>query len=607
MKIYDDLKPLESRLAVLEVVLGIFFGILVGAFWVLQVLRNDYYCALSEENRIRESLIAAPRGLILDRNHRVLVENRPSFSIVLVRENMRDLGAALEKVRRIPFLDINTVLARLHKYRSLPPFMPIVIKEDVGPAEVAFVEARRLELPELAVKVEFKRYYRTGGGSAHILGYVSEISERQLALPAYHGLGPGDLIGQAGIERRYDSILRGTDGKSREVVNSKGRKITELERVEPAAGRTIVLSVDTDLMDSLESAMSGKVGSGVVLDTRTGEVLAMVSLPGYDPNSITGHCSQQDWVSIVSNPDHPLQNRAINNLYSPGSVFKLTVAIGALEEGVITPSTTVFCPGSATIYGHTFHCWKAGGHGSMNLRSAITNSCNVYFYQVGKKLGIEKIAQYAKALGFGSATGIDLPGEEGGLVPDPDWKKRVRGTAWYAGETISIAIGQGSLLVSPMQMAYHAALIASSGRTFKPHLLHSYYDTNRQVFPSEPGEGVRALAVAEPAFDVVRDGMWGVVNQGGTGGRAAIPGMDVCGKTGTVQLASKANIKNPQAPKRDLQVHSWFIGFAPRQKPEVAIAVFIEHGGAGGEAAAPVAKAVLETYFELHDRSKASS
>ncbi len=607
MKIYDDLKPLESRLWLIEVTIIVCFTILCCSFWYLQVLRSEYYRTLSEENRIREAVIPAPRGLVLDRENRILVENRPSFSIVLQRESITDLAQTLENIRRVPFLDITAVLARLNKYRGLPSFVPIIIKEDVGPAEVAFIEARRLELPELAVKVEFKRYYRDTAATSHILGYVNEINESQLHYPAYKSLRPGDLVGQAGIEKRYDSLLRGVDGRAREVVNSRGRKIAELDRTEPIPGHTLVLTVDTELMKVLEEAMRGKVGSAVVLDARSGELLAMVSMPAYDPNAFAGHFSREDWSSILLDPNHPLQNRAIHNLYSPGSVFKLTVALAALQEGVITPSTAFFCPGYVSVYGHTFHCNKAGGHGAMDLKSAIVNSCNVYFYQVGKKLGIERIAKYAHLLGFGEPTGVDLPGEEPGLIPDPEWKKRVHGADWYGGETISVAIGQGSLLVSPMQMAYHAALVATSGSTFRPHLLRSYADSNGQVYPHEVTEGRRSLAIDNQYFDTVRKAMWGVVNQGGTGYRAAVQGHDVCGKTGTVQLASKTNIRNPKAPPSELAVHSWFIGFAPLDAPEIAVAVFIEHGGAGGEAAAPIARVAFETYFALHDRSKASS
>lgn len=608
MKIYDDLKPLEARLGILELGVASCFVVLASTFWYLQVLQTQYYRMLSEENRIREAVVQAPRGLVLDRNRRVIAENRPSFSIVLQREAIVDLAATLDKIRRIPFLSIDTVLASLNKYRGLPSFVPIVVKEDADPAEVAFIEARRLELPELSVKVEFRRYYRSGQATSHLMGYVGEVSEAQLRQPPYKNLRPGDLVGQAGFERRYDSILRGVDGQSREIVNSRGRKISELDRIEPVPGHTVMLSIDMRITEALQQALAGKAGSAVVLDVRSGEVLAMVSEPSYDANTFTGHFSQDEWRSILANPEHPLQDRTIQNVHPAGSVFKLTVAIGALQEGIITPSTVFTCPGTATIYGHTFHCWKAGGHGAMNLRSAIINSCNVYFYQAGKRLGIDNIARYARLLGFGSPTGVDLPGEEPGLVPDPAWKMQARGTEWYPGETISVAIGQGSLLVSPMQMAYHASIIASSGHAIRPHLLRSYWTDSGQVFPFDPREGVRSVDVGGPVFEEVRKDMWGVVNESGTGSRASVRGFDVCGKTGTVQVASKANIKNPATADPSLKVHSWFIGFAPLAHPEVAVAVFVEHGGTGGEAAAPIARVAFETYFNLKDdRSKSSS
>lgn len=608
MKIYDDLKPLELRLSVLEIMAACLLGTLACSFWYLQILRADHYRVLSEENRLREAIIQAPRGLILDRNRRLIAENRPSFSIVLEREAIVDLQTTLEKIRRIPFLSVDTVLAGMNKFKTQPSFVPIVVKEDASAAEVAFIEARRMELPELASKVDFKRYYPAPASTSHVLGHVGEITESQLKHASFKTLRPGDLVGQAGLEKQYDAILRGIPGESREVVNSRGRKISELDRVEPRPGHTLMLTLDMRIMDALDSAFQDGVGGAVMIDVKSGEVLAMISRPSFDPNFFTGPFSREEWVSLISNPDHPLQNRTINNTYPAGSVFKLTVALGALSEKIITPSTAFFCPGYATIYGHTFHCWNAGGHGTVSLSTAISHSCNVYFYQVGKKLGIENIARYARMLGFGSPTGVDMPGEQPGLVPDPEWKLRTRGAEWYPGETISVAIGQGSLLVSPMQMAHHASIIASSGRALRPHLARSWSDEAGQVFPYEAAERTSTVAIAEAAFASVRQGMWGAVNDvGGTGFRAKVAGRDVCGKTGTVQVASKANIRNPNSAGRELKVHSWFVGFAPFQNPEVALAVFVEHGGTGGEAAAPIARAALEAYFSFNDRSQASS
>jgi penicillin-binding protein 2 len=587
VRIYEDLRVVQSRLAVVQTVVAALLVLLAFAFWNLQVVRRSYFKNLAENNRTRAVTIAAPRGPLLDRQGRVLVENRPSFNVVLTPEHSRDLDATISRVARV--LRVGEAQIRERLARREPPFRHVVLRTDASLEDVAAVEARRSELSEVSVEVVPLRSYPLAAAAAHTLGRVGEVSERQLQQPEFAGLEPGALVGQAGLESQYNRSLMGKDGHRRVIVNSRGLEEEEAERVEPEDGPPLTLTLDAELQKATEAAFRGRAGSAVALDPETGEILALTSTPAYDPNRFTTGIDTALWQKLTSDPETPLMNRVIQGLYAPGSTFKVAAAVAALEEGVVTPSTSVYCPGYYAVYGTVFRCARAGGHGVVSLQRAIALSCNVFFYQVGVKLEITRLARWAKRLGLGSATGVDLPYEAAGLMPDPEWKLRVQKMPWYAGETVSVAIGQGQVTATPLQLARLAAVIANGGRLVRPHLVKSIGGVPVPWTP--PGDaGLKPETVR-----LVREGMRGVVAEG-TGWRARLASLEVAGKTGSAQVVGHARLaRDPKSPK--LLPHGWFICFAPADEPRIAMAVLIEHGGSGGESAAPVAREILARYF----------
>ncbi|HSD65100.1 MAG TPA: penicillin-binding protein 2, partial [Vicinamibacteria bacterium] len=442
MRIYEDLRVVQSRLAVLQALVVALVALLVIQFWNLQVIRARHFRELAENNRSRLVTLAAPRGALLDREGHVLVGNRPSFNVVLVPEHAVDLDRVVARLAAALGGGEAAIRERLARRQ---PYRPVVVKVDAPLADVAALEARRLELPEVSVEVVPLRSYPLASAAAHALGRVGEISERQLDLPEHKGLAPGSLVGQAGLESRYNRELMGQDGFRRVIVNSRGLEVQEAERQAPVDGPSLTLSIDASLQAAVEKAFEGRAGSAVALDPETGEILAMTSTPAYDPNEFTTGIDASSWASLAQDPQTPLMNRVIQGTYSPGSTFKVIASTAALEEGVITPATTFYCPGYLAVYNTVFHCSNPRGHGVMDLRRAIANSCNVYFFQVGIRLEISRLAKWAKLMGLGVPTGIDLPAEVSGLMPSPEWKMRVFKTPWYAGETVSVAIGQGQV------------------------------------------------------------------------------------------------------------------------------------------------------------------
>ena len=517
----------------------------------------------------------------------MLVENRPSFNVVLTPEHSRDLDDAVVRVARVLGVGEGQIRERLA--RRAVPFRQVVLKTDAALQDVAAVLARRRELPEVSVEVVPLRSYPLASAAAHTLGRVGEVSDKQLQQPEFQGLEAGNLVGQAGLESQYNRRLMGKDGLRRVIVNSRGLEVEEAERLEPHDGPALTLTLDADLQKATEAAFQGRAGSAVALDPETGEILALTSTPAYDPNRFTTGIEPALWQKLTTDPDTPLMNRVIQGTYAPGSTFKVVAATAALEEGVITPSTTVYCPGYYSVYGTVFRCHKAAGHGVVDVHKALSQSCNVFFYQAGVKLEITRLAAWAKKLGLGSITGIDLPHEASGLMPSPEWKQRVLKLPWYGGETVSVAIGQGQVSVTPLQMARLAAVIANGGRLVQPHLVKS---VGGVPVPWEPPHDI---GLKPETIRIVREGMRSVVAEG-TGWRARIPGMEIAGKTGSAQVVAHARLaKDPKSPK--LMPHGWFICFAPADKPRIAMAVLVEHGGSGGEAAAPVAHEILARYF----------
>lgn len=598
MRLLNDNRALLSKVRILQVIVYVCFFGLACQLWRLQIIRGRDYHEMAERNRTRVLSIPAPRGIIRDREGRPLVSNRPAFNIVLTRENLKNLESTLDFLERELQLERESVLARIRKFEKSPLFRPVTIKEDVSWLDLGTAEAHAREHPELSISQEPRRLYPLGSVAAHVLGYVGEVSERQLSDPEFPNARPGELVGKQGVERVYNSVLTGIDGERRVVVNSLGRVIKILEKKDATPGQEIRLSLDLDLQMVAEKQMESKVGALIAMDPNTGEILAMVSRPAFDPNSFIGRISSEDWQELINDPASPFTNRAIQGCYSPGSIFKIIMAYAGLQEGAIERTDWIFCNGQMEMYDHVFHCSHRGGHGFVNVNLAIQNSCNIFFYQLGKEMGIETIARYARQMGLGDKTQVDLPSERTGVVPDPQWKLKKFGRRWYAGETVTVAIGQGALSATPLQLVKAIGEVATGGRVVRPHLRLG----DPQMQTLLVSESTREFSSEHR--EALRDAMWRVVNSTGTGQLAAVAGMDVCGKTGTVQVISKEKRANLGLPQGNAQVgstefddHAWFVGFAPKSSPEIAIAVLVEHGGVGGTTAAPIAAEVLREFF----------
>ncbi len=588
MRIYEDLRGLQRRVAVVQtlVVLGVL--VVTVYFWHLQVLQGKKYRELAENNRIRSVPIPAPRGAFFDRNGRILAENRPSFNVVMSTENNGRLKESLERVGTLLDVDMAEIQARLVAHG--PRFRTVVVKADATDIDVATIDARRLEQPDTRVEPVPLRSYPLGAGPAHALGRVGEVKESQLDLPAFAGVEPGTVVGQDGLELQYNAEVMGRPGLRRIVVNSRGVEVAEAEKVLPVDGPSATLTLDVDLQRAFEEAMLGQSGSVIALEPETGEVLAYLSTPGYDPNLFSAGIKGADWQALNRDPEKPLINRVIQGQYPPGSTFKIISALAALQEGVITPSTRFFCPGHFSIYGTLFRCHKPGGHGSVDLKQAISLSCNVYFYNAGVRLEIERLSRYSKKLGLAAPTGIDLPHESSGIFQDPAWKMRTQKVRWFPAETVSVSIGQ-AMALTPVQLARVAAAVANGGRLVRPHLMKAI---GGKPFAAEaPVDlGFRPSVVA-----AVREAMIAVVSEG-TGQRAKLEGVAVGGKTGSAQVVTHARLEGNKK-LRAYQPHGWFMAFAPptNGKPGIAVAVLVDHGTAGGTSAAPIVGFALSRYY----------
>jgi penicillin-binding protein 2 len=584
----DDL---VARIRVLVAVVTGLIAMIGAGFWYVQLVRGDEYRQLAEENRLRKLPIQAPRGLIYDRHGRLLVENIPSYNLMLDRSRSVDLSRALAFAAGVLERQPAELAGILERYRAIPAFTPVLLAENLSLAQVARFGVNGLELPEFEVEVQHLRLYRHGSQTSAFLGYLGEVTQDEIERSG--GLyKSGDLVGKKGIEQTYDAALRGQDGELSVVVDSRGELIEEFRQRPAVPGKTLRLTIDLELQQEAARWLDGpeKVGAIVAMNPHNGEILALVSSPGYDSNLFARRLQVDDWQALLQDPYHPLQNRAIQNTYSPGSTFKIIMATAGLTEGVFNENTRVFCGGSGVFYGRRFRCWRKEGHGSMDARSAIKNSCDVFFYTLGQKLGIERIARYARIFGLESTTGIDIRGEKRGLVPDQAWSQKVRGFKWYPGETISVSIGQGPVLMTPLQMAVMTAMVANGGYRVTPHLVQ-----DADVPPAVH------VPLDARALRIVREGMWAVVNEpGGTAyGSARVPGADMAGKTGTVQVIAQAQRLKANALPFKYRDHAWFTSFAPLNNPEIVVVVFAEHGGSGSHSAAPIGQALYAKYFKI--------
>src|SRR6266851_1771727 len=567
-------------------------GVLLIGFWKLQVIDADRYSSLAERNRVRYIPVIAPRGRMLDRDGRVLVDNRPSFSVLLLRDDLAQVEKHLAGISDGLGIPIEDLRDQLNNSRNLPKFQPIVIKPDASQADIAFIESHRSDIPVLEMISVSRRRYLPGGFLAHAAGYVGEVSEQQMEA-SNSKFRPGDFVGKTGLERQYNDLLQGTDGMRRVVVNSIGKEVERLSTQEAIPGKQIQLTIDFDLQQIAEQSLGARPGAVVALDPRTGEVLAMASHPALDPNDFAVRISADDWKNLNEDRQKPLLNRAIQAQLAPGSVFKIVTATAMLEDHVPQENFTTFCPGYGTFYGRQFKCWvysaKTGArsHGVTNLHEAILKSCDVFFYTVGMHLGIDRLSYYGSKFGLGHKTGIDLPSEEPGLMPSAEWVERVFHRKWYPGETISVSTGQGAVTTTPLQLARMIGGIAMGGVFKQPHLLKDAANVGEERF-----------SISEPTVEKITDAMYGVVNQGGTGASLKLAGIELSGKSGTAQVIGYAERERVGKQKR-FEDNAWFVGYAPRRNPEIVIAVLVQESGKhGGEAAWPVVRDVIKAYYD---------
>jgi penicillin-binding protein 2 len=592
-----DEKVSEIRLTATQYIILAIFLILAYGLWRLQVMESSYYSLAAEKNRIRNVPVLAPRGKILDREGRIIVDNYPSFSALLLRDSSRDLTADADLIAQGLHLDPNEVRARIRHFSSMPQYQPIFLKEDITPDELQFIEAHRNELPELDTIMAHRRLYPRNGFMAHLIGYVGEVSEDMLNQPQFELYDPGDVVGISGVERQYNALLMGQNGSRQALVDSHGREVGRLGETPAVPGKQLKLTVDIDLQIAAEEALQGKNGAIVAMDPRTGEILAMASGPTFDPNDFAVHVSRDEWNKLVNDPDKPLLNKAIQAQLAPGSTFKIIMSVAGWQEG-IAQNMHVHCNGSADFYGRNYKCWVYflhQAHGDVDLEKAIYQSCDVFFYTLADRLGIERIAKYATMLGLGQKTGIDLPNEVSGVMPSEEWKIRNFKQKWFAGETISVGIGQGAIAVTPIQLIRAISAISMGGRMVVPHVVNPSGLPSGFVQTGNYTE-VKQIPINQDGWTYITDAMTKVLTPGGTAPSAAVPGVEIAGKTGSAQvvsLALRAKAKNAA----EFAQNGWFVGFTPRRNPDIIVCTLFQ-GGEHGKLAARLATQVIKAYVD---------
>jgi len=592
----SDIKP---RLWVLGVFVLIFFAALVLRLWYLQIIRGSYYRELSESNRVRIINIRPPRGVLFDRNGMPIAANTPSYTITFTPEDAKKTPGVREGLARILGISIGELDRKIQAEGNRNPYQPVRIKENASFAEVSEVEANKNDLPGVMVQVELRRFYPYGEFAAHAIGYIGKITPEQQETEEFQGLPPDFLIGQYGIEKAFDRTIRGEPGRKGVEVDAMGRHIRLLYTTEPVAGEDLVLTLDYKAQKAAEAGLEGKAGAIVALDPNNGEVLAMASRPGFDPNIFPLGLNADEWRYLTQDEGHPLNNRALQGQFPPGSTFKLAMSLAGLETGKASLTKSESCGGSFFFGNRTFHCWNKKGHGTVALHKAIVESCDVYFYKLGDAMGIDNIAKYCRYLGLGTETGVGLR-EKPGLIPSTEWKEKVRHDKWYAGETISCSIGQGYVSVTPIQLARMAATITNGGVLYQPQVVRAikYKDERGTMF--FPPVVLGNLPVNKANLEIIRDGMRGVVEEpGGTAHGAKSEYVTVGGKTGTAQVIGLG-----KGGGKKFGDHAWFVAVAPVENPKIAVCVLVEHGGHGGSAAAPLAKQVIEAYLRVDEESR---
>jgi len=596
-----EIADYRQRFKLIFAIVLIALSLLILRLWYLQVIKGSELRQRSENNSLRLRKINPLRGMILDIHGNVLVDNQTSFDLIYIPNRPEDkqrVGSALSTLYTSRSWKLPDDFSLLEKAR---PFIPSKIDRNISREKLALIETRSLELPGVAIEVVPIRKYLAGEMIAHIVGYVSEVSQEELE-KSKGAYSSGDMVGKSGIEKYYDAYLRGKNGAEQVEVNALGKAVRGLGKIDPVSGHNLVLTIDAYIQKVAWEAMEGKSGAVVAMDPRNGSIYAMVSSPGFDPNLFNGGISSENWNMISRDPRHPMEQRAISGQYPPGSTYKLIVAAAALEEGMISPDTSILCTGSFGLGNRSYRCWQKHGHGMVNLHRAIVESCDVYFYTIGKMLGVDTIAWYAKKFGFGALTGIDLPREKAGLIPTREWKKARFKRPWQLGETISVSIGQGFNSVTPLQLASAYSALANGGTVYRPQIVKRIETTDGRVVKVMNPKKQEALPLSPKTLELLKDGLWGVVNEKrGTGGALRRPQLDVCGKTGTAQvigLPASEKARRAVQSIRTNQDHALFTCFVPCGSPEIAVAVIVEHGGHGGSTAAPIARKVVDAYYK---------
>ncbi|MDA8137456.1 MAG: penicillin-binding protein 2 [Desulfobacteraceae bacterium] len=589
----------QRLVGVFVTVLAIFILLAVRLIY-LQVIQGKELRRLSEINSIRLQDIDAPRGIISDRNGHILVDNRPAFNLYIILKDAKPLDHTLTKLAGLLAEPVEALRTTIQSSRKKGAYAPILLKEDISRDTLAAVEVHKFELPGVQVHVTSRRHYLYEGHAAHVLGYLGEISSDELQCPPFEDCKGGDYVGKFGIEKAFETALRGKRGGQQVEVNARGQVVRVLETVDAQRGQDIVLTIDQSLQSRAEELLAGQAGSAVAIDPQSGQVLVMASSPAFNANNFVKGLSRDQWNELISNPLRPLENKAIQAEYPPASTYKIVTTIAGLEEGAIDAQSSYFCPGYLSYGNRAYRCWKKGGHGEVHVVRALTESCDVFYYQVGIAVGVDGLAKYAKALGLGAPTGISLDRESKGLIPTSEWKLRRFGVPWQGGETLSVAIGQGFNLVTPLQMAVLAAAVGSGGVRYKPYLVQSARSADGQVVFEQKPEVVANTHFRPETLALTYKGMWGVVNDPrGTAYLMRIKDVPFSGKTGTAQVVSRpkdGEVVDPQSLPKD---HAWFVAFAPSVNPTIAVAVMIEHGEHGSSAAAPVAREIIRLHLHL--------
>jgi penicillin-binding protein 2 len=573
------------------------FFLILSRLWYLQMIDTENLLDQSESNRLRFVPVAAPRGAILDRNGKVLVSNTPSFSVAVIPQDVKSKETLIDNLSRYLNLDPKEIAEKWKKGQGRAKYYPLVVASGISRDQMEFLEENRLALSGVNIEMKPIRAYKNGLLAAHLLGYLGEVSEDELNSDRYKDYNAGDYTGKSGIEKSWENYLHGTDGGRQIEVDARGRFLRTVDESGSIVGNSVMLTIDLEMQKICEDALGERAGAAVAMDVNSGEVLAFASSPNFDPALFTGRMPPDKWKEYLQDPRHPLENKALKGMYPPGSTFKIITAIAGLEEGLINEHSSVECPGYYKFGNSTFKCWEKKGHGHVELRKALRESCDVYFYKLAERLGVNRIAKYAKRFGMGAQLGVGLDNEKAGVIPTEQWKLKRFGKKWYSGETLSVGIGQGYVLATPLQLASMIATVANEGTVYQPHLVKRVVDTDGKVLKEFTPQVMGRTGLRPETYRLVKEGLFAVVNEPhGTGAMARLSEVKVAGKTGSSQVVKLRDSKG--GVPYQFRDHALFVAFAPYEKPEIAIAVIVEHGEHGGSAAAPIAGRMLRSYFE---------